>query len=118
MGGGRPSSSSGLCPQLFDRELCLQQLRYSGALETVRVRRAGLPLRYTFAQFAGRFGVLLPSATRRQVCAGAAACGLPSPVPRRCPWPLPGLPPPPPGALDVGAAPRLEGGLTSWSECL
>ncbi|XP_054579020.1 unconventional myosin-VIIb isoform X2 [Eptesicus fuscus] len=54
-------------PLLFDRELCLQQLRYSGALETVHVRRAGLPLRYTFAQFAGRFGVLLPSATRRQL---------------------------------------------------
>ncbi|XP_036176595.1 unconventional myosin-VIIb [Myotis myotis] len=54
-------------PLLFDRELCLQQLRYSGALETVRVRQAGLPLRYTFAQFAGRFGVLLPSATRRQL---------------------------------------------------
>ncbi|XP_045438435.1 LOW QUALITY PROTEIN: unconventional myosin-VIIb, partial [Pipistrellus kuhlii] len=54
-------------PLLLDRELCLRQLRYSGALETVRVRRAGLPIRYTFAQFAGRFGVLLPSASRQQL---------------------------------------------------
>ncbi len=27
--------------QLFDRELCCRQLRYSGMMETIRIRRAG-----------------------------------------------------------------------------
>ncbi|KAM5326969.1 unconventional myosin-VIIb isoform 1-T1 [Glossophaga mutica] len=54
-------------PLLFDRELCLRQLRYSGMLETVRIRQAGFPLRYTFQQFSQRFRVLLPSASRRQL---------------------------------------------------
>ena len=54
--------------QLFDRELCLRQLRYSGMLETVRIRLAGFPLRYTFQQFSQRFRILLPSASRLQVC--------------------------------------------------
>ncbi|XP_036093884.1 unconventional myosin-VIIb isoform X3 [Rousettus aegyptiacus] len=54
-------------PLLFDRELCLRQLRYSGMMETVHIRKAGFPLRYTFEQFALRFGVLLPSAIRLQL---------------------------------------------------
>lgn len=74
-----PSAPSGLRPQLLDRELCLRQLRYSGALETVRVRRAGLPIRYTFAQFTGRFSVLLPSASRQQVCGPRLWAPLPAP---------------------------------------
>lgn len=61
----RVSPASG--PQLFDRELSLRQLRSSGMLETVRIRRAGFPLRYTFEHFSLRFGVLLPSAARLQV---------------------------------------------------
>ncbi|XP_016057170.1 PREDICTED: unconventional myosin-VIIb [Miniopterus natalensis] len=51
-------------PLLFDRRLCLQQLRYSGMMETVRIRKSGFPLRYTFQQFSQRFGLLLPSAAR------------------------------------------------------
>lgn len=66
-GAGRPASALPLRPQLFDRELCLRQLRYSGMMETVHIRKAGFPLRYTFEQFALRFGVLLPSAIRLQV---------------------------------------------------
>ncbi|XP_006913512.1 unconventional myosin-VIIb [Pteropus alecto] len=54
-------------PLLFDRELCLRQLRYSGMMETVHIRKAGFPLRYTFEQFSLRFGVLLPSAIRLQL---------------------------------------------------
>lgn len=48
-----------LC-QLFDRELCIRQLRYSGMMETIRIRRAGYPIRYTFAEFVDRYRVLMP----------------------------------------------------------
>uniref|UniRef100_A0A8C2VAX4 Unconventional myosin-VIIb n=1 Tax=Chinchilla lanigera TaxID=34839 RepID=A0A8C2VAX4_CHILA len=54
-------------PLLFDRELCLRQLRYSGMMETVRIRKSGFPVRYMFEEFAKRFGVLLPSAQRVQL---------------------------------------------------
>ncbi|XP_061540143.1 unconventional myosin-VIIa [Phycodurus eques] len=45
--------------QLFDRELCLRQLRYSGMMETIRIRKAGYPVRYTFDEFLDRYRVLL-----------------------------------------------------------
>lgn len=32
----------------FDEELVLQQLRYTGMLETVRIRRSGYSAKYTF----------------------------------------------------------------------
>ncbi|XP_017403914.1 unconventional myosin-VIIb isoform X2 [Cebus imitator] len=54
-------------PLLFDRELCLRQLRYSGMMETVRIRKSGFPIRYTFQEFSQRFGVLLPGAVRMQL---------------------------------------------------
>uniref|UniRef100_A0A7N6A1Q3 Myosin VIIAb n=1 Tax=Anabas testudineus TaxID=64144 RepID=A0A7N6A1Q3_ANATE len=46
-------------PMLFDRELCIRQLRYSGMMETIRIRRAGYPIRYTFAEFVDRYRVLI-----------------------------------------------------------
>ncbi|TMS19901.1 Unconventional myosin-VIIa [Larimichthys crocea] len=46
-------------PMLFDRELCMRQLRYSGMMETIRIRKAGYPVRYTFDEFLGRYRVLL-----------------------------------------------------------
>ncbi|KAF3835753.1 hypothetical protein F7725_028311 [Dissostichus mawsoni] len=46
-------------PMLFDRELCMRQLRYSGMMETIRIRKAGYPVRYTFEEFLIRYRVLL-----------------------------------------------------------
>ncbi|XP_051034128.1 unconventional myosin-IXb isoform X3 [Phodopus roborovskii] len=44
----------------FDDELVLQQLRYTGMLETVRIRRSGYSAKYTFQDFTDQFQVLLP----------------------------------------------------------
>lgn len=47
--------------QLFDRELCIRQLRYSGMMETIKIRKAGYPVRYTFEEFLQRYRALLRS---------------------------------------------------------
>ena len=100
--GACAGSAPGVRPQLFDRELCLRQLRYSGMMETVHIRKSGFPIRYTFEEFSQRFGVLLPNAMRMQVSAPRgraplAIRGLPlglghlqPPVPRGSPAALPG----------------------------
>lgn len=58
----QPPTGLGVCPRapalmtciLFQKELCfddelvLQQLRYTGMLETVRIRRSGYSAKYTF----------------------------------------------------------------------
>lgn len=68
-GEQRPSDSRGLrhpvptaspaSLQLFDRDLCMRQLRYSGMMETIKIRKAGYPVRYTFSEFLDRYRVLL-----------------------------------------------------------
>ncbi|KAJ8981407.1 hypothetical protein NQ317_010345 [Molorchus minor] len=42
-------------PQVFDRVLCTRQLRYSGMMETTKIRQAGYPIRYTYKEFVDRF---------------------------------------------------------------
>ncbi|NWU97400.1 MYO7A protein, partial [Upupa epops] len=54
-------------PLLFDRELCIKQLRYSGMMETIQIRKAGYPVRYSFEEFFERYGVLLPWPLRVQL---------------------------------------------------
>ncbi|KAM6962551.1 unconventional myosin-IXb [Aplochiton taeniatus] len=44
----------------LDESLVLQQLRYTGMLETVRIRRSGYGAKYTFQEFIEQFRVLLP----------------------------------------------------------
>lgn len=44
---------------MFDRVLCVRQLRYSGMMETIRIRRAGYPIRHSFNEFVERYSILL-----------------------------------------------------------
>jgi hypothetical protein len=44
----------------FEEELVLAQLRYSGMLETIRIRKAGYSVRVPFDQFMEKFKMLLP----------------------------------------------------------
>jgi len=46
-------------PGVFDRDLVCQQLRYSGMMETIRIRRQGYPVRYEFAAFIDRYRVCI-----------------------------------------------------------
>ncbi|XP_019378232.1 PREDICTED: unconventional myosin-X-like [Gavialis gangeticus] len=46
-------------PNLFDPDMVLNQLRYSGMLETVKIRRAGFPVRRPFQDFLGRYKMLV-----------------------------------------------------------
>lgn len=51
-------------PQSFNPKVVLSQLRYSGMLETVRIRRAGFPVRRIYKDFLFRYKVLLRGKTR------------------------------------------------------
>ncbi|XP_051555562.1 unconventional myosin-IXb-like isoform X2 [Myxocyprinus asiaticus] len=44
----------------FDDGIVLQQLRYTGMLQTVRIRRSGYGAKFTFKEFTDQFRVLLP----------------------------------------------------------
>uniref|UniRef100_A0AAQ6IBT4 Myosin X n=1 Tax=Anabas testudineus TaxID=64144 RepID=A0AAQ6IBT4_ANATE len=49
-------------PDQFDQTVVLNQLRYSGMLETVKIRRTGFPVRRSFQDFCFRYKVLMRSA--------------------------------------------------------
>uniref|UniRef100_A0A8C7WC41 Unconventional myosin-IXa-like n=1 Tax=Oncorhynchus mykiss TaxID=8022 RepID=A0A8C7WC41_ONCMY len=51
-------------PLRFNDALVLRQLRYTGMLETVRIRQSGYSIKYTFQDFVRHFRVLLPDRTR------------------------------------------------------
>ncbi|KAF0040544.1 hypothetical protein F2P81_006442 [Scophthalmus maximus] len=50
-------------PLRFNDSLVLRQLRYTGMLETVRIRQSGYSIKYTFKDFVRHFHVLLPRGT-------------------------------------------------------
>lgn len=52
-----PRAHGGSSPQepgLFEAEVVMAQLRYSGVLETVRIRKEGFPVRLPFQAFIDR----------------------------------------------------------------
>ncbi|KAK2853741.1 hypothetical protein Q5P01_006402 [Channa striata] len=50
-------------PLRFNDNLVLRQLRYTGMLETVRIRQSGYNIKYSFKDFVHHFCVLLPAGT-------------------------------------------------------
>lgn len=44
----------------FDMPVVLEQLRYSGMLDTIKIRQSGYPVRMKFQQFVERYRYLLP----------------------------------------------------------
>ncbi|CAF1217575.1 unnamed protein product [Rotaria magnacalcarata] len=48
----------------FDRERVVQQLRYSGMMETITIRRIGYPIRHDFNEFVHRYAAIAPALER------------------------------------------------------
>lgn len=65
---------------MFDRELCTRQLRYSGMMETIRIRQAGYPIRHKFKDFVDRYRLLAdgigPAHTVDCKAASQKICGI------------------------------------------
>lgn len=53
-------SNAEKAPLKFDRDLVVRQLRYTGMLETVRIRTLGYQWRFEFEEFVKRYSLLLP----------------------------------------------------------
>ncbi|OWR43684.1 putative myosin-VIIa [Danaus plexippus plexippus] len=47
-------------PRIFDRALCVRQLRYAGLMETAKIRQAGYPIRYSYSEFVHRYRLVVP----------------------------------------------------------
>ncbi|XP_066584309.1 unconventional myosin-XV [Prorops nasuta] len=48
-------------PMKFDMPCVLEQLRYTGMLETIRIRKTGYPVRLLFSHFVDRYRYLVPT---------------------------------------------------------
>ena len=60
----------------FDPDVVLNQLRYSGMLETVKIRKAGFPVRRTFKDFYGRSEKYVRTTTVQLIFSSLEACVL------------------------------------------
>ncbi|XP_041837164.1 unconventional myosin-IXAa isoform X3 [Melanotaenia boesemani] len=56
-------SNADKLPLRFNDNLVLRQLRYTGMLETVRIRQSGYNIKYSFKDFIHHFSVVLPEGT-------------------------------------------------------
>lgn len=52
----------------FDDVCVLLQLRYTGMLETVRIRQSGYPVRLLYTEFVQQYRILLKQGTKSSVC--------------------------------------------------
>ncbi|OXU27998.1 hypothetical protein TSAR_007655 [Trichomalopsis sarcophagae] len=59
----KPNSEK--APMKFDMPCVLEQLRYTGMLETIRIRKTGYPVRLPFAHFVDRYRYLVPTSLPR-----------------------------------------------------
>lgn len=75
-------------PDHFDQAVVLNQLRYSGMLETVRIRKAGYAVRRPFQDFYKRYKVLLRSEAVPEDSKGRCAALLQLYDPSRSQWQL------------------------------
>ncbi|XP_039878393.1 unconventional myosin-VIIb-like isoform X1 [Simochromis diagramma] len=66
--------NNGKQSEVFDRELCMRQLRYSGMIDTIRIRKLGFPIRHTFDDFLKRYRVLLKTTVCNPNTESALAC--------------------------------------------
>lgn len=55
-------SNANKAPNMFDDEMVMRQLRYTGMLETVRIRQAGFNVRLSYEEFIHHYRILLPKA--------------------------------------------------------
>merc|ERR1719225_2226900 len=55
------------CPMKFDMPVVLEQLRYSGMLETIRIRKLGYPVRKKYQTFAEHYRCLIRVRIQRGV---------------------------------------------------
>jgi myosin-7 len=60
---------------VFDRHLVVRQLRYSGMMETIRIRRAGYPIRHSYPDFVDRYRFLISGVrpSHKEDCPAATA---------------------------------------------
>merc|ERR1740129_1251910 len=70
-----PARFGGLPRPLFDRRSVVNQLRYQGVLQAIRVARAGYPARFLHAEFFAEFRFLADPASRAKLEADARADG-------------------------------------------
>jgi hypothetical protein len=60
-------------PFKFQGKIVMEQLLFSGAMEAVKIRRAGFPMRLPFDEFSQKFMCILPKRVKDEV---RAKCGV------------------------------------------
>ena len=51
--------------QILDKSLCLRQLRYSGMMETAKIRKAGFAIRHSYKDFVTRYRFLVKGINKK-----------------------------------------------------